>query len=209
MKSDGEIDVLVNNAGASLSVGPVKDSDIDAWWKTFVSVLASPPLLLMALIQNVQEVNVKGPYIMSRAFLHQHTPGKAAAIVMTSSAGSYHMVPALSAYTVSKAALNRITEYIAAEGRVEGVQTIALHPGGVAGTEMTSKAPEFMQSFFTETPELAAGTIVYLSTSHAAYLSGRYVDARWDLEELEQFKDRIEGEDLLKMSILGEARVRS
>ena len=37
LKEDGEIDVLVNNAGASLSVGPVKDSDIEAWWKTFVS----------------------------------------------------------------------------------------------------------------------------------------------------------------------------
>ena len=146
---------------------------------------------------------------MSRAFLRQHTPGKAAAIIMTSSAASYHTVPTLSSYAVSKAALNRITEYIASESRADGVQAIALHPGGIAGTEMTSKAPDYMQSFFTETPELAAGTIVYLSTPHAMYLSGRYVDARWDLEELEHFKDRIESEDSLKMSVLGEARVRA
>ncbi len=32
--------------------------------------------------------------------------------------------------------------------------------------------------------ELGAGTCVYLSTGRASWLSGRYVDARWDMEEL-------------------------
>lgn len=48
---------------------------------------------------------------------------------------------------------------------------------------------------------------MFLSTERASYLSGRYVDARWDLEELEKFKDRIVEEDLLKMAILGSERM--
>lgn len=32
-----EVDVLVNNAGVALGVAPIKDSEIEDWWKTFVS----------------------------------------------------------------------------------------------------------------------------------------------------------------------------
>lgn len=127
---------------------------------------------------------------------------------MTSSIGSYHLVPLASSYGASKAALNRITEYIAAENKDDGVQAIAFHPGGVGGTDLTSKSPAFMHRFYTETPELAAGTTVYLTTQRAAYLTGRYVDARWDLEELERFKEKIRDEDLLRMSLLGDQRFR-
>jgi NAD(P)-dependent dehydrogenase (short-subunit alcohol dehydrogenase family) len=157
---------------------------------------------------SAQEINLKGPYIVARAFLHQHTPGKPAAIVMTSTIGSYHLVPTYSAYGASKAALNRVTEYIAAENKDDGVQAVAFHPGGVGGTDLTSKRSAFMQRFYTETPELAAGAIVYLTTQRAAYLSERYVDARWDLEQLERFKEKVRGEDLLKMSFLGDERFR-
>lgn len=149
---------------------------------------------------------MKGSYVVARAFLRQHTPGKPAAIINTSSIASYHEPPTNSSYATSKAAVNRITEWIASENKDDGIQAIAYHPGGIAGTEMTSKAPDFMLPLFTETPELAAGTVLYLSTPRAMYLCGRYVDATWDLEELERHKDRIESEDLLKMSLLGDVR---
>lgn len=149
---------------------------------------------------------MQGPYHMTQAFLKQHTPGKPAAIISTSSTASYHQYPVISAYSASKVALNRIVEWFASENKDDGVQAFALHPGGVAGTEMTASAPDYMQAMFTEKPQLAAGTAVYLSTARAAYLSGRYVDALWDLEELEGHKARIKKEDLLKMSLLGDAR---
>jgi NADP-dependent 3-hydroxy acid dehydrogenase YdfG len=50
LKEEGEIDVLVNNAGVSLSVSAVKDSDVEAWWKTFVSAFSLFTLLIEALI---------------------------------------------------------------------------------------------------------------------------------------------------------------
>ena len=203
-----EVDVLVNNAGVNLSRNPVKESEAEDWLKTFVGDMWLLVCRAVLISFFDQEINLKGPYIVARAFLHQHTPGKPAAIVMTSSLGSYALVPSASAYGASKAALNRITEYIAAENKDDGVQAIAFHPGGVGGTDLTSKSPAFMRRFYTETPELAAGTVVYLTTHRAAYLNGRYVDARWDLEELERLKEKIEKEDLLRLSLLGDERVR-
>jgi hypothetical protein len=34
-------------------------------------------------------------------------------------------------------------------------------------------------------------------------LSGRFINAQWDMEELEKYEDRIVKEDLLKMRVLG------
>ena len=94
---------------------------------------------------------LKGPYMMSRAFLRSHTAGRPAAIIMTSTIGSYNLPPIYSSYGSSKAALNRITEWIAAENKDDGVQAMAFHPGGVGGTDLTSKSPDWMQRWYTET----------------------------------------------------------
>ena len=52
--------------------------------------------------------------------------------------------------------------------------------------------------------ELAAGTAVYLASPQARFLSGRYVSANWDVDELEARKDEIVKKDLLKMDLKGE-----
>ena len=40
-----EVDVLVNNAGVSAYLGPIKDCSIDAWWQNYVSVFRQPYFL--------------------------------------------------------------------------------------------------------------------------------------------------------------------
>jgi hypothetical protein len=42
-----------------------------------------------------------------------------------------------------------------------------------------------------------------LSTKGREWLWRRYVDVRWDVEELEILRERIETEGLLKMGMLG------
>ena len=52
--------------------------------------------------------------------------------------------------------------------------------------------------------ELAAGTAVYLALPQAHFLSGRYMSANWDVDELELRKDEIVKKDLLKIDLKGE-----
>lgn len=49
-----------------------------------------------------------------------------------------------------------------------------------------------------DTPELAAGFIVWLTKGQRTWLSGRYLSATWDVDELESMKDDIVQNDKLK-----------
>lgn len=120
-----------------------------------------------------------------------------------SSRASHVTVAGLSPYQTSKSALNRFTEFIDKENAAQGVVAIAYHPGGIPGTEIASQNPDWLQAAFSDTPELAAATAVYLSTPRAAFLSGRYVNGNWNMEELEKLQDVIVANDLLKMRVLG------
>lgn len=50
---------------------------------------------------------------------------------------------------------------------------------------------------------LVGGVCVYLSHSHADFLSGRFYDARWDMDEVVAKKEEILSGDLLKLRIGG------
>ena len=52
--------------------------------------------------------------------------------------------------------------------------------------------------------ELAAGVAVYLASPQAKFLSGRYMSANWDVDELEARKDEITERNLLKINLTGE-----
>ena len=59
---------------------------------------------------------------------------------------------------------------------------------------------------FVDPPELPASTMLYLCSGKADWLNGRYIDANWDLGEVEsQWKDRILDGDLLvnKLDVAG------
>jgi hypothetical protein len=49
-----------------------------------------------------------------------------------------------------------------------------------------------------DTPELAAGFIVWLTKGQRTWLSGRYLSATWDVDQLESMKDDIVQNDKLK-----------
>lgn len=110
----------------------------------------------------------------------------------------------------------------------QGVVAIAFHPGGVQGTKVADAAPEWLRQTFKDTRKypicmihsmspipsrleanqlataaLPASTALYLTLPRAKFLSGRYISAQWDMEELETLKERIVKEDLLKMRVLG------
>ncbi|KAG0300058.1 hypothetical protein BGZ98_009521 [Dissophora globulifera] len=92
----GHLDILVNNAGYSESWKPVAESDPVDWWRSW-------------------EVNLKGVYLVTRAFLPLLLQGSQKTIINVSSLGAHTIWPGASAYQTNKFALLRLTEFLAAD----------------------------------------------------------------------------------------------
>lgn len=105
------VDVLVNNAGAYLERGAFVDSDPALWW-------------------NTMEVNVRGPYLLTRRLVHAMPQG--AKIINLTSGKGYSAGANSSAYHVSKAALNMLTDGLANELWQHEIEVNSLVPGPTA-----------------------------------------------------------------------------
>ncbi|KAF2676984.1 NAD(P)-binding protein [Lentithecium fluviatile CBS 122367] len=169
-------DILINNAGINADFS-IADSDPATWWRDW-------------------EVNVKGTYLVTRAYLRL-LDGKPGTIINVSTSISNTVLPNMSSYATSKHAVNRFTESVQLEYGAQGVRCMAFHPGGIASTGMGQRAPLQFRGSLLDTPELAAGTALYLSTPEASYLNGRLVFADWNMEEVEKLKDSIVKDNLL------------
>lgn len=177
------VDILINNAGYLETRGKIMESDPTEWWKSW-------------------SVNVKGPYLVTRAFLPQILErGGQKIIVNLSSIAAHLRSPGGSAYQTSKLAVLRFTEFLDVDHGPDGVLTFAIHPGGVL-TDMGRKLPWERQPALIDTPQLCADTLVALTKERLEWLAGRYVSATWDVEELISKKDDILAKDLLKVRLL-------
>lgn len=54
----------------------------------------------------------------------------------------------------------------------------------------------------TDDPALCGGVLTWLTRERREWLSGRYISATWDVEELESMKDDIVSNDKLKMRMV-------
>jgi NAD(P)-dependent dehydrogenase (short-subunit alcohol dehydrogenase family) len=129
-ENEGRLDVLINNAGASEPWVPLAESELSNWWNTF-------------------EVNLKGPYLLLRAFLpllvETAKANKSVVdVVNMSSIGAQTILHSASGYNISKHALCRLTEFVNLEYGAEGVNVISMHPGGVL-TKLAEDIPQISQ----------------------------------------------------------------
>ncbi|KAL7626763.1 hypothetical protein AAE478_003537 [Parahypoxylon ruwenzoriense] len=177
----GKLDILVNNAGYLAKWMPVGESRTDDWWLTY-------------------EVNIKGVFLCSRYFIPLLLKGDIKTNIITSSVGAICVEPGASAYQSTKFAACRLAEFIAAEYQDQGLVCFALHPGGVR-TEMGVKLPKAVQGVLVDEPQLSGDTIVWLGKEHRPWLSGRFINVKWDMAELEAKKDDIVKGDLLKFRL--------
>ncbi|KAL1986906.1 hypothetical protein VTN96DRAFT_5323 [Rasamsonia emersonii] len=180
------LDILVNNAGYLEHWVPVADSDPAEWWKSW-------------------EINVKGVYLMTRAFLplllRSSNPDGQKTIVNVSSIGAHYARPGASAYQTNKFALLRFTEFLSVEYGSKGLLAFAIHPGGVP-TELALGMPEDMHARLLDKPQLAGDSIAWLTQDRKEWLGGRYISVNWDLPELVSKRDEIVEGDKLKMRIV-------
>ncbi|KAF1991980.1 NAD(P)-binding protein [Aulographum hederae CBS 113979] len=177
-----ELDILINNAGYLEPLSFLGDSDPETWWKSF-------------------EVNVKGTYLVTRAFLPfllSKKDGGVKTVVNTTSIGGLMLIPSMSAYTTSKLAVQRLTEYLDAEYATQGLVAMAVHPGGVE-SDMSNQLPEVVKSSaMVDSKELAADSLVWLTRERREWLSGAYVSVQWDMGELEERKEEVKERRLLR-----------
>jgi NAD(P)-dependent dehydrogenase (short-subunit alcohol dehydrogenase family) len=112
----GNINILINNAGYQPNIQPIKESSLDDFWKGF-------------------EVNVKGSFVITQAFLRVCNPN-ASLINFTTGLTHLPFVPGMTGYVTSKVASAKFFDYLQAEN--PGLQVVNVHPG-VIMTEMYDK----------------------------------------------------------------------
>ena len=128
-------------------------------------------------------------------------------IVNVSSSAGLAAIPMLSAYAVSKTALYRLSENLAAETRGHGVMVFAINPGLVR-TAMSQSALScgeprieqwFTRAFASQhdvSTESAATLVTYLASGAADVLSGRNIFATKDVTQMVAQAAEIEECDL-------------
>ncbi|VDC06221.1 unnamed protein product [Peniophora sp. CBMAI 1063] len=174
VKQFGHLDILVANAGTANAMGKLMgDQDANAWW-------------------NVVETNVLGVYSYVRPSL-KHLSKTSGYVLILTSVGGIARFATGSDYLISKHAIIRLAELIALE--YPSVKAVSIHPGGVL-TQL-SAGSGMPKETFVDTPELAAGTALALTSGRFDWLSPRYIDASWDLGDIEKLKDAIVAKDAL------------
>ena len=113
IKTFGQLDIVINNAGAIEPISHLSSVDPDGWDK-------------------VIDVNLKGVFYAMRAAL-PHMLGRGSGTIITVSSGAAHNpVEAWSHYCASKAGVAMLTECLHLENGASGIRAMGMSPGTVA-----------------------------------------------------------------------------
>lgn len=184
-KEFGKLDIVIIYVGILGAGNLIADSDPEEWW-------------------NVWTVNLKGPYMATRAILPLLLKGGDKTIVAVSSVGAHLYSKGRSSYQSSKLAILRFMEFVTKEYGDQGVVGYSIHPGNVVTDIVGGEEglPEFLKPVFTETPQLSGDTVVFLTSEKRDWLSGRYVNCTWDMVEFVAKKNEIVKGDKLKVRMV-------
>jgi len=158
--SDLPIDILVNNAGVYNDRGDCTTDDCPGDWST-----QDFGNLSYQLFDTIMAVNVRGPLMVSEAFVDQVAMSDRKLIVSISSTNGTLTEPLAGAggifYRSSKAALNKAMQQVARALRGRGITVLLMHPGAVA-TERQAYLADFPGMI--DTPTSATGMVATLET---------------------------------------------
>ena len=196
----GRLDVLVINAGRSTPTVIRPETGLHDWPYGLTEGSIS-------VFKEILSLNLTAPYALIQHFipLLQATPNGARAIIQISSAAAHYVAGDLQAggYGLSKFAVTRLVQLThEAHHERNGIRAFAVQPGGVR-TDMASDLPEGKgwEKRLIDDVGLCGGVCVWLTRERRDWLSGRYVDARWDFDELQRKKEDILAGDLLKLGL--------
>lgn len=198
------LDVIVVNSGfAGPVITKVTDGDPADWKKCL-------------------EVNTLGTYHAAHHLLPillECEGAKSFLVVSTAAVALTEGIIANPQYTISKLAQLRLVEMIAKQYASQGLLIVGIHPGAVP-TEMSMGAPEefkpckklgFPENILlahllldlTDSVDLCGAYCVWLTkdVNATSWLSGRFISAIWDVEQLVEKKSEILEKDLLKFAL--------
>jgi 3-oxoacyl-[acyl-carrier protein] reductase len=166
----GGIDILVNNAGYARPTESVLDLSEDQW-------------------DRVLSVNLKGPFLLSKAVLTYMKQQHSGRIINISSlAGRSTSVFMGADYTASKAGLLGFTRHLAREVAPHGIRVNAVCPGSTDTGFIQSATPEARQATAKAvplgrmgTPDEIAGAVLFLASDLSSYVTGTTLDVNGGL----------------------------
>jgi NAD(P)-dependent dehydrogenase (short-subunit alcohol dehydrogenase family) len=144
---EGRIDALVNNAAVLEPIAPLASADADAWAKALAVNLLAPVHLIVATLPHLREQQGR--------------------IINVSSGAAVWPIERLSAYCVTKAALNHLSSVLALEEH--RVTVLSVHPGEV-DTAMQEQARR--EGFVGDGPLIhpdEAGDVIAVLALHAPH----------------------------------------
>lgn len=156
----GPVNILVNNAGTP-----------DAQYAARMS---------LDLVDRVLDTNLRGPWVMAnevaRRLIEAKKPGR---IVNISSTGAFCYSGGASAlYSVTKAAINRMTEVLAIEWAKFGIRVNAIAPGAFASEMMDGMVARLGDPRLAERlgdPAQLDSTLLYLVSPASGAVTGTVV----------------------------------
>ncbi len=169
-KALGPIDILVNNAGVNIRGASEDLSEAD--WDTVI------------------DVNLKAPFLCSRAVLPKMRARGWGRVINLGSILGVVALPGRAAYASAKAGVLNLTRVLALESATSGVTVNAICPGPFA-TEMNRQLlndPEKYRAFVERIPmgrwgelQEIAGAAVFLASEASSFVTGSalFVDGGW------------------------------
>ena len=149
----GTPDILVNNAG-TVARGRVDELSIEAW-------------------DDVVDANLKGTFLVTRAFLPMMRARKSGRIINIASIAGRQGTAGLGAYCAAKHGVVGLTRALAAELREDGIVANAVCPGSVDTDMLRVGRPGAKADM---SPEDVAGVVLYLAAEAPSALTGSCVD---------------------------------
>jgi NAD(P)-dependent dehydrogenase (short-subunit alcohol dehydrogenase family) len=164
VKTFGRIDILVNNAAIFINIQrhPFYEISAEEW-------------------DHVSAVNIKGPFLCSKAVFPQMKEQRSGKIINISSSTAFWGTPNFLHYVASKAALIGMTRSLARELGEFGICVNAIAPGLVehegqnapkALSELQLKERSIKR---LQTPEDLLGTLLFLSSPDSDFMTGQTI----------------------------------
>ena len=161
----GRIDILVNNAAifSTLELRPFENIPVDEFRK-------------------VMDVNIMGVWLCARACVPHMRKGGYGRIVNLASGAPLKGVPLFLHYISSKGAVIAMTRGLAREVGKDGITVNALAPGFTLSENVAKHEVHVKQGQITrmtraiprdETPEDLVGTVSFLASDDAAFITGQ------------------------------------